>query len=72
VISSSTQANGRPAAQLLNLRRQAVDLDAADVTFGGSTAVVRGRRAEGTTKGGRPRGVSIDAETVAVLREHRP
>jgi integrase len=71
VISSSTQANGRPAAQLLNLRRQAVDLDAADVT-GGSTAVVRGRRAEGTTKGGRPRGVSIDAETVAVLREHRP
>ena len=38
MISSSTQANGRPAAQLLNLRRQAVDLDAADVT-GGSTAV---------------------------------
>jgi integrase len=32
---------------------------------------VRGRRVEGTTKGGRSRVVSIDSETVAVLREHR-
>jgi integrase len=39
--------------------------------LGGSTAVVRGRRVEGTTKGGRSRVVSIDAETVAVLREFR-
>jgi integrase len=31
---------------------------------------VRGRRVEGTTKGGRSRVVSIDAETVDVLREH--
>jgi len=48
-----------------------MDLDAAEVTFGGSTAVVRGQRVEGTTKGGRSRTVSLDRDTVAVLREHR-
>jgi integrase len=47
-----------------------VDFTAAEVTFGGSTAVVRSQRVEGTTKGGRSRVVSIDSETVAVLREH--
>ena len=31
----------------------------------------RGQRVEGTTKGGRSRTVSIDSETVAILREHR-
>jgi integrase len=61
---------GARRGELLYLRWQAVDLDAAEVTFGGSTAVVRGRRVEGTTKGGRSRVVSIDAETVAVLSEH--
>jgi integrase len=34
-------------------------------------AVVRGQRVEGTTKGGRSRVVSIDRETVTVLREYR-
>ena len=48
-----------------------MDLDAAEVTFGGSTAVVRGQRVEGTTKGGRSRTISLDRDTVAVLREHR-
>ena len=48
-----------------------MDLDAAEVTFGGSTAVVRGRRVEGTTKGGRSRTISLDRDTVTVLREHR-
>ena len=62
---------GARRGELLYLRWRAVDLEAAEVTFGGSTAVVRGRRVEGTTKGGRSRVVSIDAETVAVLREHR-
>jgi integrase len=33
--------------------------------------VVRGQRIEGTTKGGRSRVVSIDGETVIVLREHQ-
>jgi integrase len=61
---------GARRGELLYLRWQAVDLDAAEVTFGGSTAVVRGQRVEGTTKGGRSRTVSIDQDTVAVLREH--
>jgi len=33
--------------------------------------VVAGRRVEGSTKGGKSRVVSLDAGTVAVLREHR-
>ena len=61
---------GARRGELLYLRWSAVDLDAAEVTFGGSTAVVRGQRVEGTTKGGRSRAVSLDRETVAVLREH--
>ena len=48
-----------------------MDLDAAEVTFGGSTAVVRGHRVEGTTKRGRSRTISLDRDTVAILREHR-
>jgi integrase len=62
---------GARRGELLYLRWQAIDLHAAEVTFGGSTAVVRGQRIEGTTKGGRSRIVSIDQETVTVLREHR-
>jgi hypothetical protein len=62
---------GARRGELLYLRRQAVDLDAAEVTFGGSTAVVRSQRVEGTTKGGRSPTVSLDRDTVTVLREHR-
>jgi integrase len=62
---------GARRGELLYLRWAAVDFDAAEVTFGGSTAVVRGQRVEGTTKGGRSRTISLDHETVAVLREHR-
>ena len=61
---------GARRGELLYLRWSAVDLEAAEVTFGGSTAVVRSRRVEGTTKGGRSRVVSIDQETVTILREH--
>ena len=61
---------GARRGELLYLRWQAVDLDAAEIMLGGSTAVVRGRRVEGTTKGGRSRVVSLDSETVAILREH--
>jgi integrase len=46
-------------------------LDAAEVTFSGSTAVVRGQRVEGTTKGGRSRTISIDQATATLLREHQ-
>ena len=62
---------GARRGELLYLRWEAVDLNAAEVTFGGSTAVVRGQRVEGTTKGGRSRMVSLDRDTVVVLREHR-
>jgi integrase len=62
---------GTRRGELLYLRWTAVDLDAAEVTFGGSTAVVGGQRVKGTTKGGRSRTISLDRETVAVLREHR-
>jgi integrase len=62
---------GARRGELLYLRWSAVDLDAAEVTFGGSTAVVRGQRVEGTTKGGRSRTISLDRDTVAILREHR-
>jgi integrase len=61
---------GARRGELLYLRWSAVDLDAAEVTFGGSTAVVRGQRIEGTTKGGRSRTISLDRNTVAILREH--
>jgi len=61
---------GARRGELLYLRWQAVDLGAAEITFGGSTAVIRGQRVEGTTKGGRSRVVSIDKETVVILREH--
>jgi integrase len=61
---------GARRGELLYLRWHAIDLDAAEITFGGSTAVVGGQRVEGTTKGGRSRTVSIDSGTVAILREH--
>jgi integrase len=62
---------GARRGELLYLRWGAVDLDTAEVIFGGSTAVVRGQRIEGTTKGGRSRTISLDRDTVAVLRDHR-
>jgi len=65
-LAAYTGARG----EMLYLRWRALDLDAAEVTLGGSTAVVRGQRVEGTTKGGRSRVIGIDRETVAALREH--
>ena len=62
---------GARRGELLYLRWEAIDLNAAEITFGGSTAVVRGQRVEGTTKGGRSRMISLDRDTVTVLREHR-
>lgn len=62
---------GARRGELLNLRWRDVDLDKPEIRITGSAAVVDGERIEGTTKSGRSRVVSIDAETVAVLREHR-
>lgn len=63
---------GARRGELLYLRWSNVMLEGDDphIWITGSTAVVRGRRVEGTTKTGRSRRVSIDRRTVAVLREH--
>ncbi|GAA2136563.1 tyrosine-type recombinase/integrase [Actinomadura napierensis] len=62
---------GARRGELLNLRWSSLDLDAKQITISGSTGVVAGERIEGATKSGRSRVVSIDDETVTVLREHR-
>ncbi|MFF3668533.1 tyrosine-type recombinase/integrase [Microtetraspora malaysiensis] len=62
---------GARRGELLNLRWSSVDLEACEITITGSVAFIDGERIEGTTKTGRSRVVSIDAGTVAVLKEHR-
>ncbi|WP_308169863.1 tyrosine-type recombinase/integrase [Acrocarpospora catenulata] len=62
---------GARRGELLHLRWADVDLDGKQITITGSTAVIKGERVNGTTKSGRSRVVSIDSETIRVLREHR-
>ncbi|GAA3759500.1 tyrosine-type recombinase/integrase [Salinactinospora qingdaonensis] len=62
---------GARRGELLHLRWSDVDLDAAEVRIAGSASFIEGERIEGTTKSGRSRVVSIDADTVAVLKAHR-
>jgi integrase len=62
---------GARRGELLNLRWPDIDLDGKKITITGSTAVISGERVNGTTKSGRTRVVSIDDETVAVLRQHK-
>jgi integrase len=62
---------GARRGELLFLRWKDVDLDAPELRLRGSAGVVDGERIEGTTKGGRERRVSLDAETAAMLSEHR-
>jgi hypothetical protein len=62
---------GARRGELLNLRWQDIDLDGKKITITGSTAVIGGERVTGTTKSGRTRVVSIDGETVAVLRQRK-
>jgi integrase len=62
---------GGRRGELLALRWPALDLDATELTFSGSTDVIDGERIDDSTKSGRSRVVSLDAGTVAVLREHR-
>jgi integrase len=57
--------------ELLNLRWTDVDLEAKKITITGSTAVISGERVNGTTKSGRTRVVTIEDETVAVLRQRK-
>ena len=62
---------GARRGELLNLRWKDIDLDGEKITITGSTAVIAGERIEGTTKSGRTRIVSIDDETVHVLRQRK-
>jgi integrase len=62
---------GARRGELLNLRWTDIDFDAKKITITGSTAVIGGERVNGTTKSGRARVVSIDDETVAVLRQRK-
>jgi integrase len=62
---------GARRGELLNLRWRDIDMDVREVRITGSAAVIAGQRIEGTTKSGRSRTVSIDAETAQVLRDHR-
>jgi integrase len=62
---------GARRGELLNLRWRNIDLDLGEVRITGSAAVIGGQRIEGTTKSGRSRAVSIDTDTVQVLRDHR-
>ena len=62
---------GARRGELLNLRWKDIDLDGKKITITGSTAVIGGERVNGTTKSGRTRVVSIDDETVAVLRQRK-
>ena len=62
---------GARRGELLNLRWPDVDLDGKKITITGSTGIIDGERVVGTTKSGRSRVVTIDDETVSVLKEHR-
>ena len=61
---------GARRGELLNLRWRDISLDAPGIRITGSAAVIAGKRIEGTTKSGRSRTVSLDAETVQVPRDH--
>jgi integrase len=62
---------GARRGELLNLRWMDIDLDGKKIISTGSTAVIAGERVNGTTKSGRTRVVSIDDETVTVLRQRK-
>jgi integrase len=61
---------GARRGELLNLRWRDIDLEAPELRITGSAAVIGGKRIEGTTKSGRSRTISLDADTVQVLRDH--
>ncbi|WP_236700342.1 tyrosine-type recombinase/integrase [Allosalinactinospora lopnorensis] len=62
---------GARRGELLNLRWFDVDLEASEIRITGTASFIDGKRVEGTTKSGRSRVVSIDPDTVAVLKAHR-
>jgi integrase len=63
--------SGARRGELLNLRWADVDLKDATIRIRGTTAVISGKRVEGTTKGGRERVVTLDRGTIKILAAHR-
>ncbi|WP_395690096.1 tyrosine-type recombinase/integrase [Nocardioides sp.] len=62
---------GARRGELLHLRWEDIDLERGRIHIYGSRTTAGAHIVEGTPKGGRSRTVSIDAATVAVLRDHR-
>jgi integrase len=62
---------GARRGELLHLRWSDVDLERGRVLVMGSRSLAGSEVVEGTPKSGRSRTVSIDPQTVLVLREHR-
>jgi integrase len=62
---------GARRGELLSLRWPDIDLEGKKITISGSTGIINGERVDGTTKSGRSRVVTIDDDTISVLREHR-
>ena len=67
VLALNTTMRG---CEIKQLRWRDIDLDAPEIRITGSAAIIAGKRIEGTTKSGRSRTVSLDADTVQVLRDH--
>ncbi|MDP9396428.1 MAG: site-specific integrase [Actinomycetota bacterium] len=62
---------GMRRGEALALRWADLDLDAGELRVARSVAVIAGQRVVDTPKSGRARNVTLDAGTVAALREHR-
>ncbi|MFF0343479.1 tyrosine-type recombinase/integrase [Kribbella sp. NPDC004875] len=63
--------SGARRGELLFLRWSDVDWATPAIHIRGTAGMVGGQRTEGTPKSGRERTVSLDPETMAILREHR-
>jgi integrase len=63
--------SGARRGELLFLRWSDVDWKVSVIRIRGTAGMVAGKRTEGTPKSGRERTVSLDPETMAILREHR-
>lgn len=62
---------GARRGELLFLRWENVDWKGSQILVRGSAGVIDGNWVEGSTKGGRERRVSIDDQTMRVLKTHR-
>lgn len=64
-------ATGLRRGECCALRWSDLDLDRATLTVARTRVELKGRATEHPPKGGRPRTLDLDADTVALLRDHR-